>query len=385
MPFDLELPEDLADSVDIVYLDDDELDNLEDTEIPESGDDIDPPEDKSVFTFKEHTRSVFCVNLNNDNTLAVTGGEDDLAYVWQTKTGEVLFECTGHKDSVTAASFSHDGKYVVTGDMGGLIQVWDVANKNLLWCYEGDELEWLIWHHAAHVLLAGVQSGEIYMWQIPQGNCKVFPTNGSKCTCGVLLPNGTQVAAGYEDGSIRIWDLKSTSIVNQVSNETTGGAVTGISCSADGKLMITCGLTSGALVIKTADCKVAAHLKGVGSEEIESAAFCSETDLPIVATGSLNGEVCFWDISRQALRHTASIGYSVTQMLWGPNAMLFVSSVDGTVYAYNGRTGQLLATLTGHAAAVLDIKLTKDSQFLMTSSDDGTVKLFDIQKCCVTS
>lgn len=65
MPVDFDLPEDLVDSVDVVYLDD-ELDNLEDEpdeEIPDPGEDIDPVEDKSIVTFKEHTRSVFRVTI----------------------------------------------------------------------------------------------------------------------------------------------------------------------------------------------------------------------------------------------------------------------------------------------------------------------------------
>lgn len=40
--------------------------------------------------------SVFCVSLDPaTNSLAVTGGEDDKAYVWRVSDGEVLFECTG--------------------------------------------------------------------------------------------------------------------------------------------------------------------------------------------------------------------------------------------------------------------------------------------------
>jgi len=29
------------------------------------------------------------------SSLAVTGGQDDKAYVWKVATGEVVFECTG--------------------------------------------------------------------------------------------------------------------------------------------------------------------------------------------------------------------------------------------------------------------------------------------------
>lgn len=40
--------------------------------------------------------SVFCVSLDPaTNSMAVTGGEDDKAYVWRVSDGEVLLECTG--------------------------------------------------------------------------------------------------------------------------------------------------------------------------------------------------------------------------------------------------------------------------------------------------
>lgn len=47
--------------------------------------------------------SVFCVALDPaTNSLAVTGGEDDKAYVWRLSDGEVLLECTGeHTDYYT--------------------------------------------------------------------------------------------------------------------------------------------------------------------------------------------------------------------------------------------------------------------------------------------
>lgn len=40
--------------------------------------------------------SVFCVSIDpKTNTLAVTGGEDDKAFVWRLSDGELLFECSG--------------------------------------------------------------------------------------------------------------------------------------------------------------------------------------------------------------------------------------------------------------------------------------------------
>ena len=39
--------------------------------------------------------SVFCINVSSIKSLAVTGGEDDVAYVWNVLNGDRVFTCTG--------------------------------------------------------------------------------------------------------------------------------------------------------------------------------------------------------------------------------------------------------------------------------------------------
>ncbi|GCC17618.1 hypothetical protein chiPu_0022630, partial [Chiloscyllium punctatum] len=133
---------------------------------------------------------VFCLSLDpKSNSLAVTGGEDDTAFVWRLTDGEVLLECTGHKDSVISASFSHDSALVVTGDMSGVIKVWKVETKEEIWSFEVGDLQWVEWHPCAHVLLTGTDEGSCWMWKIPSGECKTFSGPGCQATCGKVLPD----------------------------------------------------------------------------------------------------------------------------------------------------------------------------------------------------
>lgn len=80
--------------------------------------------------------SVFCGALSKDENLAATGGEDDKAFVWNTVSGDILFECTGHKDSVTFSDFNYDDSYLATGDMNGFVQIWKVNDKQSIWNYD---------------------------------------------------------------------------------------------------------------------------------------------------------------------------------------------------------------------------------------------------------
>ena len=73
------------------------------------------------------------------------------------------FECTGHTDSVTQVAFNGAGTKLATADMSGAVKIWSVAvgesgvvtiqlanDLNV-----GADLEWLLWHSKADIVLAG--------------------------------------------------------------------------------------------------------------------------------------------------------------------------------------------------------------------------------------
>ena len=46
------------------------------------------------------------------------------------------------------------------------------------------------WHSVANVLFAGSIKGEIYMWKVPSGDCKILPGSGERVETAALLPDG---------------------------------------------------------------------------------------------------------------------------------------------------------------------------------------------------
>ncbi|XP_018573671.1 angio-associated migratory cell protein-like [Anoplophora glabripennis] len=375
---EFDLPDDLED-VEVIYSDgeDDGEENIGDmldvVNLNETDEEIETEIiDLALLTFNKHNKSIFSSDLNETSELAVTGGEDDIAYLWNTNNGEVLLECTGHKDSVTEVGFNRSSQYIATADMSGMVQVWNVNEKKLVWCYEGDDMEWLLWHPIANVLFCGCHSGDIYIWQIPQGNCKVLPSpNNSSSTCGKVLPNGKQVLAGYEDGVLRLWNIKEINVEWSNSQNST---ITNLDINTDGSLAI---VAPSAMVIKLTDGKPIANLLPNGESEIECGLFNSE--LGIVATGSLSGKLCVWELGRHALRHEARIECAVTLLKWGKNGKIFIGATDGAVYVCDVKSGMLLETLTGHRTDILSISVFSDGNKILTTSDDGSAKIFAIK------
>ena len=103
--------------------------------------------------------------------------------------------------------------------------------------------------------------------------------------------------------------------------------------------------------------------------------------LPIAATGSLTGRLLIWDLNSEKLRHDpARLEDGITQLAWhgAGHDLLFCASLDGTASAWDGRTGAVVRRWTGHRGQVLDMAVAPMGNFLLTASDDGTVRTFTL-------
>lgn len=314
----------------------------------EQNDNIDemyePPRDDAALTFATHEGPVFCGSFHPTQNLAVTGGEDDKAYVWSTETGNVVFAVTGHKDSIVAAEFSADGNYLATADLAGYIQVFKLSQDyKQIWEFEMGDMSWMQWHIAASVLLAGSDAGETYIWRIPSGDCKVLQGNGSKSETGQLTADGKSLIVGYSDGCVKLWDIKSSTVVyNFEENSPLGhsGSITSIAVDPDNGRFLT-GSEDGKIMIANNTGPLTNLFPSAGS--VEALAFSSDRDdMKLLACGTLDGKVSLWDVNRQAIRFECQNRNptGITKIVWGPNHSILCATLDGSIRIFDSRNGQ---------------------------------------------
>merc|ERR1711962_1077263 len=389
-----------------LYDDDEVLGAVEDIElVQEGGEAI----DESKIIFELHEASVFSINVaKNDSCLVVTGGEDDKAYVWNYQTAQCLFECTGHTDSVICCDFSMDAKYVMSADMAGNVRVFTTADGQSVWEFQCGDLEWCQWHPSAHVLFAGESSGDVYMWKVPSGDCKIYASHGSKTTCAKIAASGTEIVVGYEDGSLKRWDLKNVNplfhykpvtvegesadpvlcldLLNSSTNSgnlavigTENGLITLINCHT-GKQICNFSMKPSETNAVSSTEREAVMEQQADEEEI-SHAVESVVFSPcgcFVAAGSVNATLCIWDISLQRVRHTCKIEAGLTKLIWSAVEPNIISAcLDGVVRLWDHRKGEIVREIMGNLSNILDISLTTDGQNILTAGDDCTARVFE--------
>ena len=273
--------------------------------------------------------------------------------------------------------------------MGGLVQVWTVSDCLLAWSFECSDIEWLHWHPAALVLFAGTIDGDIYMWKIPSGDCKIMPGNGQKTTAGCVLPNGKQVFAGYANGSLVLWELRTAtqvfSLKDDQSHEDSVNCVASslnsallVSGSYDSQIKITNAATGK--ILSTFDAGFPQGDDGSEDSSVECVAFTDDTSY--ILSGSLSGVLAVWDISAQRLRHTCKhpLGAGIATLCFDPTVSyhIFTGALDGVVRLWDIRSGECVNQWCGHTDAILDLKISKDGKKLITASDDGSAKVFEV-------
>lgn len=170
--------------------------------------------------FTRHTDSVLCCSIDSNSRLAVSGGIDDTAFVWDLNTKHVIFECLGHKESVVAAAFSANSTYVATGDLNGYIQVRNTTTGIKVFDFYIDEINWILWHNISeYVLIAGTTKGDFWVWNVNDpAAVKTFASYGRRTTAARLLADGIKIVVSYSDGSLRVFDLKTRQTIFQLND-----------------------------------------------------------------------------------------------------------------------------------------------------------------------
>ncbi len=142
-----------------------------------------------IRTLVGHTQGVSFAAFSPDGRYVVTASWDNTARIWDVETGQLQHTLKGHTYKLIFATFSADGNYVVTASWDNTVRLWDASN--------GQE-----------VLRISTRSygNEEIIWK-PIDKNHVISKPGNDLSSAAFSPDGTKVATGCYNGTIKIWDI----------------------------------------------------------------------------------------------------------------------------------------------------------------------------------
>ncbi|EDN99566.1 hypothetical protein SS1G_02421 [Sclerotinia sclerotiorum 1980 UF-70] len=187
-------------------------------------------------------------------------------------------------------------------------------------------------------------------------------------------PDGTKVASGSDDETIRLWDAMTGESLQTLEGHS--DSVSSVAFSPDGTKVAS---GSDDETIRLWDAMTGESLQTLEghSGSVSSVAF--SPDGTKVASGSHDKTIRLWDaMTGESLQTLEGHSGSVSSVAFSPDGTKVASgSHDKTIRLWDAMTGESLQTLEGHSGSVSSVAFSPDGTKVASGSHDKTIRLWD--------
>ncbi|KAL2075765.1 hypothetical protein VTL71DRAFT_708 [Oculimacula yallundae] len=313
------------------------------------------------FAFPAHPAHVItCLQFDDDKIL--TGSDDTLIHVYDTKTGALRKKLAGHEGGVWALQY--EGNVLVSGSTDRSVRVWDIEKGLCTQVFHGHTstvrcLQILMPEMTGKtdngkpvmipekpLIITGSRDSQLRVWRLPEQGSKRFiqngpPANDADCPYFVRTLSGhthsvraiaarqdTLVSGSY-DHTVRVWKISTGETVHRLQGHTTK-------------------VYSVVLDHKRNRC----------------------------ISGSMDTFVKIWSLDTGACLFTLEGHGSLVGLLDLRDERLVSAAADSTLRIWDPENGQCKSTLSAHTGAITCFQ--HDGQKVISGSD-RTLKLWNIK------
>uniref|UniRef100_A0A6Q2YJ50 Apoptotic protease-activating factor 1 n=1 Tax=Esox lucius TaxID=8010 RepID=A0A6Q2YJ50_ESOLU len=357
-------------------------------------------ESLSRLVVQPHLGSVYSACFSHDGSKIASGGSSKTLRVFNSISGEKLREIEAHEDEVLCCAFSPDDRLIATCSSDRKVWIWEW--KEVFQVEHEEQINHCQFTNTQRRLLLATCSNDNLMNTKPSSQNTMFGHMEPVNHC-CFSPDDTYLSTSSCDGTMKLWEVSSTNlwmsidVASQFPEDSEQGGVV-VKCStwsSDGRRVICA--SRNAVFIRTS--------------RLSSVQFCHACpNSNLVALALSHYAVELWDIvsnkkmadcsghlswvhgvqfspdgslllscsDDQTIRVTLSV-YS--QLFSGPLCTLELKRFNATVTVMlrsvlEVPSGTCLATLQGHTRTVLHCQFTPDGQTLISSSEDGTIRVW---------
>lgn len=178
------------------------------------------PAGKEVLTIKDaHSDTVFGVAFSPDGKLLATGSADKFLKVFEIPSGKFLKSFEGHTHHVLDVGWTPDGTKLATAGADNMVKIWDYEKGEKLRDVRGydKQVTRLVFFGKQPVFLTASGDANVRLMNAENGGQqRAFGGAKDFVYAVAASPDGSLVAAGGEEGIVRIYNGQNGQLVKEV-------------------------------------------------------------------------------------------------------------------------------------------------------------------------
>jgi WD40 repeat protein len=340
------------------------------------------------FRLTHHRRPVRALGYSLNGRYLASADDGGALWLTQTAGKPASRRLQGHDKVVRGLAFSQDGQRLASAGEDRLVKVWDTATGELLFQLAlSGHVSSLVWgkgKQLAAAIDAQGKEGGVVVWDDPerrrQPRALLSQTGGVRCLAASPV-DGTLALAG-RDGTIRLWDGKAGSLTRNLRGPS--GTVTSLAFRPDGRFLASGGgqpRQRGEVTIW--DLSPVPQTRVLRAHVGWAMAVAFHAEGGRLASGGEDGLIKVWDLAaNRALLTLKGHQGPVTGVAFIPDLPLIASSGhDGTVRLWSSATAKLLHTFEGRRGATRFLAVSADGKLMASGGVEkgkGVVTIWDI-------
>ena len=362
---------------------------------------------------RTHPGVATCVEVSPDRRTVASGGSDRALRLWNLESGECERTLQGHEAFISAVAWHPTEPLVMTASADGTVRVWNLDQGRCVHIFEGHRgpVRGLAFDADRKVIVSAGQDGAVGVWDLATGsNVRFLRGHMGAITTVALI--GDCVAAGGDDGTIRLWRfndgeaLRVIRLANPVQDlvvTADGGALLAAFGSMVGRLELP-EPPAARLPLVLAESADSSELAGrelefrerldVGRAHIEAGRM-EEAIEPLRKAREVPGyelhqeALALWSrvlaffpkVAPRAVgelrRFGGGHGVVAACALTPDGSGCLAGSGDGSLCHFETDTGEEPFAMAGHEQGVLAVAVSGDGQWLASAGRDGAVRVWE--------
>ena len=176
-------------------------------------------------TLRGHSRKIHSVAFSPDGQHLVSGSDDWTFKLWDVPAEQHISTLEHINDRVrspiTETVFSYDGQRLATA--GQHVKLWEVSTQTEITTLRHDAYVWgVAFSPNGQFLAAGDQEGSVKIWDVQERQVVAELQGDSRYMSSVIFsPNGRTLASAGYDGQIKLWTTSNWTLRGTLQNRGT--------------------------------------------------------------------------------------------------------------------------------------------------------------------